>query len=260
MRIYADNFLSAAKLLDKDRQYRPFPAAMTQGYAFRQFADKTQLQAAAADWLAAALRDAIARRGSAVFMGSGGSTPGPIYESLSNADLDWSHVQIGLCDERWVDPDHPASNAAMVMRTLLQNQAAAADFVPMKTLGKDPFAAIDEVNDRYLAAALTDVMLLGMGPDAHTLSWFQGGRGYKDAVSADTTSVVAAVEAIESDVTGPNLLRMTLTQPCVAYARSILLLITGEEKKKVFETAPESAPVSVMKRAAGDALTVYYCD
>lgn len=260
MLTYADNFLPVAKLLDKDRQYRPFPAAMTQGYAFTQFADKAELQAAAADWLAAALRDAIARRGSAVFMGSGGSTPGPIYESLSRADLAWSQVLIGLCDERWVEADHPASNGAMLARTLLQNNAAAADFVAMKVPGADPFAAVDAVNDRYIDAALTDVMLLGMGPDAHTLSWFEGGRGYGDAVSSDTTSVVAAVEAIESDVTGPNLLRMTLTQPCVAYARSILLLITGVEKKKVFERAPEDAAVNIMKRAAGDALTVYYCD
>ena len=68
------------------------------------------------------------------------------------------------------------------------------------------------------------------------------------------------MEAIESEVTGPNLLRMTLTQPSVAYARNVLLLITGAEKRKVFETAPADAPVSIMKRATGQALTVFYCD
>jgi len=55
-------------------------------------------------------------------------------------------------------------------------------------------------------------------------------------------------------------LRMTLTQPCVAYARKVLLLITGADKRGVFETASDDAPVSLMKRAAGDALTVFYCD
>ena len=233
---------------------------MTQRYVFKAFDSKPDLQAAAADWLADALRDAIARRGSAVFMGSGGSTPGPIYETLSGADLDWEMVQIGLCDERWVDVDHPASNGAMIERTLLQNKAAVADYTPMKIKGDDPFASMNEVNELYMDASLTDVMLLGMGPDAHTLSWFEGGRGYESAIDPDTTSVVAAVGAIESEVTGPNLLRMTLTQPCVAYARRVLLLITGEDKRRVFESAPEDAPVSIMKRAAGDALTVYYCD
>lgn len=233
---------------------------MTQRYVFNTFASKADLQAAAAAWLADALSDAIARRGSAVFMGSGGSTPGPIYETLSHADLAWDQVQVGLCDERWVDVDHPASNGAMIERTLLQNKAAIAEYTPMKTAGDDPFAAIEAVNDLYMDAGLTDVMLLGMGPDAHTLSWFAGGRGYENAIDPDTTSVVAAVEAIESEVTGSNLLRMTLTQPCVAYARRVLLLITGQDKRRVFESAPDDAPVSLMKRAAGDALTVYYCD
>jgi len=199
---------------------------MTQRHVFTEFESKAALQHAAADWLAVALRDAIARRGSAIFMGSGGRTPGPIYESLSQASLDWSKVQIGLCDERWVDVDHPASNGAMMERTLLQNNAANATYIPMKIEGDDPFGAIDDVNELYLDASLTDVMLLGMGPDAHTLSWFAGGRGYEAAIDPDTTSIVTAVEAIESEVTGPNLLRMTLTQPCVAYARKVLLLIT----------------------------------
>ena len=202
---------------------------MTQGYVFETFDNKAALQVAAANWISDALADAIARRGSAVFMGSGGTTPGPIYETLSHADLDWEKVQIGLCDERWVEADHPASNGAMLQRTLLQNKAAVAEYTPMKVSGTDPFTAVEQVNDLYQDAGLTDVMLLGMGPDAHTLSWFEGARGYEAAVSPDSTSVVAAIEAIKSDVTGPNLLRMTLTEPCVAYARHVLLLITGSE-------------------------------
>ncbi|NQY97854.1 MAG: 6-phosphogluconolactonase [Henriciella sp.] len=233
---------------------------MTQGHVFKSFDSKADLQSAAADWIAAALRDAIARRGGAVFMCSGGSTPGPIYETLSNAELAWDQVQVGLCDERWVEANHPASNGAMLERTLLQNRASEASYTPMKVAGNDPFRAVEQVDELYMDASLTDVMLLGMGPDAHTLSWFKGGRGYDEAISSDSTSVVAAVEAIESEVTGPNLLRMTLTQPCVAYARNILLLITGAEKKAVFESAPADAPVSIMKRAAGDSLTVFYCE
>lgn len=224
------------------------------------FTDKTALQAASADWIAARLADAISRRGSAVFMASGGRTPGPIYEELSQRALDWASVWIGLTDERWVDVDHEASNGAMVERTLLQNHAAAADYTPMKLAGDDAFASVEALSELYLEAYTTDVMLLGMGPDAHTLSWFAGGRGYEDAVSADAVQPVAAVEAIQSDVTGPNTLRMTLTRPCVAEARHVLLLITGEEKLRVFETAGDDTPVGIMKRAAGDALTVFYTD
>lgn len=233
---------------------------MTLRHGLETFENKTALQAAAAKWIAERLRDAITRRGSAVFMGSGGSTPGPVYESLSHASLAWDQVHVGLCDERWVEDTHPASNGAMIERTLLQNKAALASYTPMKVAGADPFDAVDVVNELYLEAGLTDVMLLGMGPDAHTLSWFAGARGYDAATDPDTTAMVAAIEAKPSEVTGPNLLRMTLTQPCIAYARHVLLLITGKDKRDVFERAGPDAPVSLMRRAAGDALTVFYCD
>lgn len=231
---------------------------MTALYKFEEFTSKPELQKASAQWIAHGLRDAISRRGSAVFMASGGRTPGPIYEILANADLDWEKVLVGLTDERWVERDHPASNGAMVEKTLLKGKAAAAEYLPMKLKGEDPFSAVEHLNALYLEAGLTDIMLLGMGPDAHTLSWFSGGRGYEAAIDTDNQSVVAAVEAIESDVTGPNLLRMTLTQPCVAYARKVLLLITGEDKKAVFDTAGPDTPIGIMRAAAGDALTVFY--
>lgn len=223
-----------------------------------EFADKTALQNASADWIAERLDDALSRRGSAVFMASGGRTPGPIYEQLSKADLDWAKVRVGLTDERWVDTEHEASNGAMVQRTLLQNKAAAADYTPMKLPGDDAFAAVDMLSELYLEAYATDVMLLGMGPDAHTLSWFARGRGYEAAIDPDAAQPVAAVEAVESEVTGPNTLRMTLTRPCIAEARHVLLLITGEEKRQVFETAPDMSPVGILKAAAGRDLSVFY--
>ena len=112
----------------------------------------------------------------------------------------------------------------------------------------------------FHAANFADVVLLGMGPDAHTLSWFAGGKGYDEAVDPIASRIVAAVKAVESDVTGPNTLRMTLTYPAVAQARHVLLLITGADKKHVFETADANTPVGRMRTAAGNALTVFYCE
>ncbi|MEO1642217.1 MAG: 6-phosphogluconolactonase [Pseudomonadota bacterium] len=223
-----------------------------------EFTDKATLQDASAIWIAERLGDALSRRGSAVFMASGGRTPGPIYEQLSKADLDWAKVWVGLTDERWVDAEHEASNGAMVQRTLLQNRAAVAEYMPMKLPGDDAFAAVDMLSELYLEAYAADVMLLGMGSDAHTLSWFQGGRGYEAAIDPSAVQPVAAVEAIESEVTGPHTLRMTLTRPCIAEARNILLLVTGEEKRHVFETAPDTSPVGILKAAAGRDLSVFY--
>ena len=224
------------------------------------FDSKPSLQDAAALWLETALQDALTRRGSAAFLGSGGSTPGPIYERLSQAPLDWHNIWVGLTDERWVAADHPASNGAMLQRTLLTGAAAQATYVPMKTAAEDPFDAVEEVDELYQDAALPDVVLLGMGPDAHTLSWFPDARGLSAALDPDSLSTVAAIAAPQTEVTGPNMLRMTLTLPCIAYARKILLLITGAEKKRVFETADSHTPIGQLCHAAGDALTVFYAE
>ena len=69
---------------------------------------------------------------------------------------------------------------------------------------------------------------------------------------------VAAISAPKSKVTGPITERMTLTYPAVARARSILLMMSGDKKKTVFDAANPDHPVSKMRKAAGKALTVFY--
>src|SRR5690625_698693 len=74
-----------------------------------------------------ALQDAVQARGKASLMVSGGSSPGPLYEQLSQTDLDWSAISVALVDERWVEPGHDKSNESLVVNTLLKNKAAKAD-------------------------------------------------------------------------------------------------------------------------------------
>src|SRR5690606_37350870 len=69
--------------------------------------------------------------GRALFAGSGGSPPSPIYARLSEADLDWASVAATLVDERYVPEASPDSNAALLKRTLLTGPAAAARFIPL---------------------------------------------------------------------------------------------------------------------------------
>lgn len=233
---------------------------MNKRFEFTKFSSKPALQAAAATWITDRLKDAILRRGRACFFAAGGSTPGPIYQQMQTADLDWSKLKVGLGDERWVDEGHKRSNAAMIRQTLLQGAAVRADFLPMKVAGDDPFAAAGFVDEQYRGLGIADVLLAGMGPDSHTLSWFPGGRGYEAATDTETEARVAALEAIESDVTGSETLRMTVTYPVVAEARAVLLLITGIDKRQVFETAGPTTPIGTLIQAAGQALTVFYTD
>ena len=224
------------------------------------FDSKSSLLAAAYAFSTGVLKDAIKTRGEAVLLGAGGSTPGPLYQQLPSAALEWNKITIGLTDERWVSPEHKASNEALMRATLQQNLAKAATLLPMVTDADcSPFEAVNAVNDVYAAAAAKcDLMILGMGPDAHTLSWFPDARGLNIALDPKTPQMVAAIEAKQSPVPGEHTSRMTLTLPAIGAAKHILLLITGNEKRDVLEAACPDTPIRHMINAASDKLSIYW--
>ncbi|MEO0884200.1 MAG: 6-phosphogluconolactonase [Pseudomonadota bacterium] len=224
------------------------------------FDDRERLTAAATDHVASALRDALRDRALATLLCAGGSTPGPVYSRLSDIDLDWSQITIGLTDERWVDEAHAASNAAFIKRTLIQNLAKPATLIPMVSdpnrSAFDEAEVIDAVYAQHFPSP--DIAVVGMGPDAHTLSWFPGAEGLAAALDSNTKTTIAAIEARPSDVTGPNTTRMTLTLPAIIKAKQILLLVTGEDKRRVLEKMSPDTPIAHLIQAAGSRLTTYW--
>ncbi|MEO0983780.1 MAG: 6-phosphogluconolactonase [Pseudomonadota bacterium] len=188
--------------------------------------------------LAGALASALLERPRVSFMASGGSSPGAAYEMLSAEPLDWDRVTVGLVDERWVDPEDAASNEALVRRTLLKNDAATATFLPMKTDAASPADAAAVVDARYAGAPRPfDAVLLGMGLDGHTASWFPGARGLEAMLDPAGSNIVAAIDAAGSPIARDHPLRLTLTLPALKDARRSVLLIYGAEKRSVLEAA-----------------------
>src|SRR5580698_6023371 len=224
----------------------------------REFADGEELALGLADWTAERLRGAIAARGVALLVVSGGKSPARFFEILSNLDLDWARVAITLADERRVADDSPRSNARLARERLLRNRAEAASFTPL--------ADVRLPEDRELAAASArvanlpmpaDVVVLGMGDDGHTASWFPGAQGLAEAMDPAARQLVAPIVA--PDAPEP---RLTLTGRVILRARAIALEIQGEAKLATFAAAlapgpEETMPVRAVLRGAADHLTVF---
>jgi 6-phosphogluconolactonase len=183
---------------------------------------------------------AIEARGEAALAVSGGRTPVDLFNALSLAELDWSKVTITLVDERWVDPEHSDSNEKLVRTHLLQNNAASARFIALKTAADSPFQAESALNEAL--ASLPDritVTLLGMGEDGHTASFFPGADTLDKALDADQRSDCCAVVP----KTAPHP-RMTLTLSRILRSDWIVLHLTGDGKKPVLKAALDDGPVT----------------
>ncbi len=193
------------------------------------------------------LDKALTESGQASFLVSGGSTPAPLYQTLSQSGLDWQNIHVALVDERWVDPEHDASNEALIKRTLLTGQAANAPFTPMKTSAATALEGQPETERRYrqLPQPFT-VSILGMGNDGHTASLFPHAKGLEQALSPDYDQLTVAIMAQQSEVTGANTERLSLSLHGLQQSKRLILLLTGEEKLAVFRQALQAGPVEDM--------------
>ena len=231
---------------------------MPNEFQHRDFADGEDLAPALAEWTAERLRAAIAARGAALLVVSGGQTPARFFDALSNAPLDWTRVAITLADERRVADDSPRSNARLAREALMRNHAVVASFSPLAdarlTENQELVAASARLANLPLPA---DVVVLGMGEDGHTASWLPGADGLSEAMDPGARQLVAPIEAA-----GFSEPRLTLTGRVILRARAIVLDIEGEAKLEAFAAAleggpEEEMPVRAVITRAGDRLTVF---
>lgn len=230
---------------------------------FLTFTNTKFLSLAASQAMEGILRAALLSNNRASILLSGGSTPKETYSALSNANLPWENVEVGLVDDRWVFETNPGSNTAMIRAQLLKNKAASARFYPLKSNEDDFVKGCDLSNTTYAGIkAPYCATVLGMGPDGHTASWFPKSEGLKEALSQKSRRIVVPIIANKTDVTGDYLERATLTLSALRQSLSFHLLITGDEKRAVFETAandPHSdLPIAHAIRTFGSRMTVYW--
>ncbi|MGJ8681222.1 6-phosphogluconolactonase [Paraglaciecola sp.] len=196
------------------------------------FATTKQLNRSFANNIARLLRTGIEENGRASLVVSGGRTPADLFEALSKANLEWDKVDISLADERWVDNSNDASNEKMLRAKLLVNNAANANFFPLKTQHANAEDAVQEctANLQNMHSPF-DVVILGMGEDGHTASLFPCSEQISAGLELESGNAYIAVQP----TTAPNQ-RMSLTLPALLNSKQIYLHLTGENKKQVLET------------------------
>lgn len=227
--------------------------------ALNVVADEEALSRAAADWIAATIDDAVTSHGSAMVSLTGGSTPQRLYELLADpsqpwrARIPWQRVHLFWGDERHVPPDHHDSNFGMANRALVSHvPVPPAQVHRMRGELEAEQAAAQyeqELGEGFRLAGRAgqtfDLMLLGLGEDAHIASIFP----YSPVLEEHTRRVAAPwAEHLSA-------FRITLTPPALLDSNRILMLVTGAKKASAVAAALEKAdevaryPVQLLRRA-----------
>lgn len=221
---------------------------------FKEYPDREMLALALADQIASELAQHLRSNAGATLCVPGGTTPTPVFETLSGSDIDWDRVTVFLGDERWVDDSHKRSNGRLLRRHLLQDRAAAANYVDLYTGDPQPDDATDKLVEALTPHLPITVAVLGMGNDMHTASMFPGADRLAEALDPKAPLVLP----IRAEGAGEP--RITLTRPVLAGALFTHLLIMGPEKLEALERAKKLAPIDAPIRAFLDSATVHWAE
>ena len=224
-----------------------------------EFSSQQALDQALCVAIAEQLKQDINEHGVASMAVSGGSTPKGLFALLGQVELRWDKVIVTLVDERWVSADHQDSNEKLVRDFLLQNHAAQARFLGLKNDYPSAQQGVTALHtELQQLPEKFSVVVLGMGGDGHTASFFPQSPQLMQAVDVNATFACCATEP----VTAPHE-RMTLTLSRILATRSLFLHITGDQKKQIFDQACVIGPLteypvrSVIEQSVVD-LDVYW--
>ena len=188
------------------------------------FADIDAVSQAAAQFIAAEARAAVAARGRFVMAVSGGKSPLIMFRDLAKQEMPWEAVEIVQVDERVAPAGDPDRNLTHLHASLLEHaplgreqiHAMPVEMADLEAAARQYARTVGEIAG---APPVLDLVHLGLGPDGHTASLVPGDPAID-------------VTAVNVTLSGPyqGRRRMTLTYPALDRARRIVWLVGGSEK------------------------------
>jgi len=184
---------------------------------------------AAAKFIAAEAREAVATRGTFTLAVSGGKTPWLMLRALANEEVPWAGVQIFQVDERIAPAGDPDRNLTHLRESLLSHAPLAEEQIhalPVNETDLEAAAAsYAKMLQRFAGSPpVLDLVHLGLGADGHTASLIP------DDTVLNVTDRDVATTGIYQERR-----RMTLTYPLLNRARKILWVATGAEKAEMLQ-------------------------
>lgn len=183
---------------------------------------------------------------------AGGSTPSATYRALRGRAARWQRVDAWLSDERWVPPDDERSNGRMAAETLMDHVDARfhrprwSELIEAADAAAHYEATIRSIHEDKRP----DLILLGMGEDAHTASLFPG----SPALEEESRWFVA------NTIPDTGEQRLTATYPLLWSARRLLVMAVGEKKAAALRDTFEGAPTPVGRIGDGNAEVEWHVD
>lgn len=206
-----------------------------------------------------ALAAALAERTAELLAGggelsvSGGSTPIDYFHALRGLALPWESIDVTLVDERWVAPTHSDSNSRLVRDELIGNDLDTRFTDAVRSDDATPKASLTQWESALAKCGSPMLAVMGMGTDGHTASWFPDSPDL--AAALDGQSDMRACIAHTPSSPYP---RLTQTRASIERFDHVVLHITGENKRHVYEQAlkDNAMPVSALWRQRP--ITVYW--
>ena len=188
-----------------------------------------ELSTKAADWITEYINEVLQQRERFTIALSGGSTPKNLYRLLASepyiSRIDWSKIHCFWGDERYVPFDDDKNNAKMAFENLLNHVPVLPEHIHIMRTDIEPDAparTYEKILHNYFDNTENsfDLVLLGLGDDAHTLSLFPG-----QPIIHEKKKWVDSFYLAKQ-----NMHRITMTAPIVNKSARIVFLVTGADK------------------------------